>query len=75
MIFAIELEKYMANTGILGIIISKLRYGKKLCPIILLKVDKGLEIGFHCTILLLSLVIRLWVEGSRESLLDAKEIA
>ena len=74
MISAIELERCVAGAGILGIVVSKLRYGKKPCPIILLKVDKNLEIGFYCTILPLSLAVHLWVEGGGESLLDAKEI-
>ena len=65
----------MADTGIHGIIISKLRYGKKLCPIILLKVDKSLKVGFYYTIIPLSLVVSLRVEGNRESPLDIEEIA
>ena len=65
----------MAGAGILGIVVSKLRHEKKLCPIILLKVDKGLEVGFYCTILLLSLAVRLQMNGGGESLLDAEGIA
>ena len=65
----------MANASILGIIVGKLRYGKKPCPIILLEVDKGLEISFHRTILPLSLAVHLRVEGGREFSLNAKEIA
>ena len=75
MISAIELEKYVAGTGIFGIIIGKFYYRKKPCSIILLKVDKSLEVDFHYNILPLSLVIYLQVEGGRKFLLDAKEIA
>ena len=75
MISAIKLKKCVAGTGILGIVVSKLRYRKKPCPIILLNIDKGSEVSFHCTILSLSLVICLRVEGDGESSLDAKEIA
>ena len=75
MISAIELEKCVAGAGILGIVVSKLRYGKKPYPIILLKVDKGLEVGFHHIILPLSLAVCLRVEGVGKSPLDAKEIA
>ena len=75
MISAIELEKCVAGAGILGIVVSKLRHGKKSCQIILLKVDKGLEIGFHRTILPLSLAVRLQMEDGGESPLDAEEIA
>ena len=75
MISAIELEKCVAGAGILGIVVSELCHGKKPCPIILLEVDKGLEVGFHRTILSLSLAIRLRMEGGGESSLDAEEIA
>ena len=75
MIFAIELEKYVAGAGILGVIVGKLCHGKKPCSIILLEVDKDLEIGFHCAILPFGLTVCLWVEGSRESLLYDEKIA
>ena len=75
MISTIELKKCMASTGILGIIVNKLCHKKKLCPIILLKVDKNLQIGFHYTILSLSLAICLRVESGKKSLLNVEEIA
>ena len=65
----------MANTGILGIVIGKLRHGKKLYSIILLKVNKGLEVDFHCAILLFGLTFYLRVKGGEESLLHAMKIA
>ena len=74
MISAIELERCVAGAGIFGIVVSKFRHGKKSCPIILLEVDKNLEVGFHHTILPLSLAIHLRVEDDGESLLDAEEI-
>ena len=75
MISAIELKRCVAGAGILGIVVSELRHGKKSCPIILLEVDKGSEVGFYRTILPLSLVVCLRVEGGGKSLLDAEEIA
>ena len=75
MISAIELKRCVAGACILGIGVGKLHYRKKPCPIILLKVDQDLKISFHCTILLFSLIVYLWVEGGGESPLDAKEIA
>ena len=75
MIFAVELEKRMAGTSIFGIIISKFRYKKKPCPVILFEIDKGSKVGFHCTILLFGLTVCLWVEGGEESPLNAKKIA
>ena len=64
----------MASIGILGVIVGKLRYGKKLCRIILLKVNKGSEVNFYHSILLFSLTVCLQVESGGESLLNAKEI-
>ena len=64
----------MAGAGILGVIIGKLCHGKKPCPIILLKIDNSLEVGFYYTILLFSLVVCLQVEGGKKSLLDIEEI-
>ena len=75
MIFAIKLEKSVAGVGILGIVISKLCYRKKLCPIILLKVDKGSKVSFYYTILLFGLTVYLLVKGGKEFPLDAKKIA
>ena len=58
-ISAIELKRCVTSAGIFGVIVGKIYYGKKLCPIILLEVDEGLEVGFYCTILPLSLAVRL----------------
>ena len=74
MISVIELEYCIAGADIFDIVVSKLCHRKKLCSIILLKVDKGLEVGFYCIILLYGLIVYLWVEGYREFPLDAKEI-
>ena len=74
MISVIELEKYVASIGIFGVIVGKLRHGKKPCPIILLKVDKNSKIGFYCTILPIGLTVRLWIESGRGFLFDAEEI-
>ena len=70
MISAIELKRYVASASVLGIVIGKLCHRKKPCPIILIKVDKGSEVGFHCTILPFGLPVCLGVESVRESLLD-----
>ena len=74
MISAIKLKKYMAGVNILGVIINKFRYDKKLCPIILLKVDKSLEIGFYCTILPFHLAVYLQIEDNKKFPLNAIEI-
>ena len=75
MISAVELEKYAVNIDIFSVIIGKLYHKKKLCPIILLKVDKSLEVGFYCIILSLSLAVYLQVKSGKKFLLDIEEIA
>ena len=75
MISAIKLKKYMTGISIFSIVISKLCYRKKLCPIILFKIDKSLEVSFDHTIVSFNLAICLRVEDDKKSLLDAKEIA
>ena len=67
MISAIKFKRYVASAGIFGIVIGKLRHGKKLYPIILLNVDKGLEVGFHHTILPFGLPVSLRVKSDEES--------
>ena len=49
----------MAGIGIFGIILGELCYEKKPYLIILLKVDKSLEVGFHYIILPLNLALYL----------------
>ena len=75
MISAIELKKCVANASNFGIIVGKICYEKKSCLLILLKIDKSLEVGFYYTILFFDLTICLWVEDGGESPLDAEEIA
>ena len=64
----------MAGAGILGIVVSELHPEKKLCPIILLEVNKNSEVGFYYTILPHSLAFCLRVKGGGEFPLDAKQI-
>ena len=75
MIFAIEFKKCVTGSDIFGIVVGKFCYKKKLNPIILFKIDKNSKIGFHCTILLFGLTVRLWIEGGEESSFNAKEKA
>ena len=59
-----ELKRCMAGAVILDVVVGKLRHRKKPCPIILLKVNEVLKVGFYRTILLLSLAARLWIKDS-----------
>ena len=49
----------MTSASIFGIILDKLRHRKKLYSIILLKIDKDLEVNFYCAILPFGLTVRL----------------
>ena len=65
MISIIKLKKYIAGANIFSTLVIKL------CLVILFKVDKGLEISFYYTILLLFLAVRLKVEGDEEFLFNS----
>ena len=54
-----KLKKGVANASILGIIVNKLRYKKKLYLIILFEVDKCVKVCFYNAILILGLTIYL----------------
>ena len=75
MIFAVELERRVTGSSILGIIIDKFRYKKKLCLVILFEINKSLKIDFHYIILYFDLTIHLWVKDGREFPLDVEKIA
>ena len=66
----IQLEGGIAGAGIFRIILGKFSHRQEPCPVILLVVDEGPEVGLHFTILPFSLAVSLGVEGGRESLLD-----
>ena len=68
---AIQLKRSIAATSIVRIIIGKFPYWEKPSSAVLFIVDKSPEIGFHCTILLFCLLVRLGVESGKKSLLDA----
>ena len=70
MISTVELEKRVAGASILNIVVGKLCHGRKLCPIILLEVDKSLEVDFHHIIMPFGLPVYLGVENGGEFLLD-----
>ena len=75
MVAAVQLEKQVASTCILGIIISKLSHEQELSQIILLKIDKSPKIGLHGTLLRLRTTVSLRVKSSGEPPLDAKKVA
>ena len=75
MISVIELKKYIAGTGVFGIVVGKLCHEKKPCLIILLVVDENSKVDFYCIILPLSLAVCLRMKSSEKSPLHVKKIA
>lgn len=59
---AVEFETRMINTCILCIIIYKVCHEQKFCLIILLSIDKNLEIDYYCIGMLLGLAIYLRIK-------------
>lgn len=74
MITAIQLEKRIADTHILSIIISKLGHWQEHYLVILFEIDKDLEVSLYCTILMFGLAVCLRVEDYRKPLFDSKEV-
>lgn len=75
MIIVIQLKKNVAGAYILGIVIDKLGYKQKPSPIVLLKIDKNLEIRFYYTILMFYLPICLKIKSGGELPFNAKKVA
>ena len=64
MISIVKFKKCVIATGIFGIIVNKLCYKKKLCPIILFEVNKGSQVKFYHIVLLFGLIIYLKIEDN-----------
>ena len=58
----VQLKRYIANTCIFGIIVSKLNYWSKTGSIILLKVNKRLKVDFYNAYLLFYVAINLKIK-------------
>ena len=65
----------MAAACIFSIVISKLGYWQKFCPVILFKFDKSLEVSFYHTILTFGLAIYLKMKSCRKFLFDSEKVA
>lgn len=70
-IAAVQLRRYVAGIGVFCIIIDKFSYWKKPYQVILLEVDKNLDVGFYFTVLSFSLIISLRIKGGKKFLFDA----
>lgn len=64
MVPVIKQKKYVTSTGVFRIIVSKFSYKKKSNLVILLIIDKNVEVGCQNTVLSLNLAIGLQVKGS-----------
>ena len=59
MIAAIKFEQYVIGASVFGVIVRKLSHQYKPGPVILLEVDKNLEISLYTTVLPLCLAVSL----------------
>lgn len=73
-IIVIEFKNCETDNYTLYIIVYKYGHKKEFYLVIMLIVDKNLEINLYYTILSLSLAIFLWVKDNRKFLLNTKEI-
>lgn len=71
----IQHKIYIADIYIFYIVICKLCYWQKLGLIILLEIDKKLEIIIYYAVLPFDLAISLRIKNSKELLFDTKEVA
>ena len=74
MIATIQLKKRITNTCVFGIIISEPGYWYEPGPIILLEIDKALEVGFHSILLFFGLTVSLQIKGGKKPTLDTKKV-
>lgn len=70
----VELKKKKADTYVFCIIISKFRHWQEFCAIILLVIDKNLEISFYCIILFFSLTVNIEIKGGGEFFLNVYKV-
>ena len=75
MIATIHLEKCMTGARVIDIIIRELGYCEEPGLIVLLEIDKSLEVGFHGTVLPFGLAVGLRIEGGEKPTLHAEEVA
>lgn len=75
MIVAFELERFVIDAHIFGIVISEIGYWQDPSQIVLFPIDEWIKIYLHCTILLLGAAIRLRMKCREELPLYAKKVA
>ena len=65
----------MTGFCVFGIIINKLGHWEEPGPIVLLEIDKRLEVDFYNTVLSFALAVSLRMEGDEKPTLDIKEVS
>lgn len=74
MIATIELKRRIVSTRILSIVIHEFQYRQESCPIILLSIDKNMQMNFHHAVLSLGWAICLRIKSDEKLLLNAKKV-
>ena len=65
MVPKVQFKGHMTDTCVFGIVVSKLGHCKEPSPVILLEVDKSLEISFYSAVLPLGLTVNLRVKRGK----------
>lgn len=74
MITVVKLEKDIAGTDILSIVILKFSHKQELCPVFLVLIDGNLQLNLHYSVLSLGLAICLRIKCNWKLLLNIKEV-
>lgn len=73
MIIAVELREYVTGTCILDVIIYKFRYWQEFCPMVLLPIDKNMQISFYCAMFSFLSAICLGIKCREKLSLDFQQ--
>lgn len=73
-IAVVELEKRMSSISIFNIVVYKFPYGQKPCQVVLVLIEKSMQICLNYAILLLGLAVCLQLKCSTKFLLYMKKV-
>ena len=74
MVAVVQLKGCVAGAGIFRIIISKFSHQKEPCSVVLLEINEGTKVGFHCAVLPLGLAVNLRIEGCGKSPFNSEKV-
>ena len=74
MVATVELERWVTQTGVFGVVIGKFRHWEEPCLVILLSIHENTKVSLYNAVLLLRLTVYLRVERDGEFSLDVEEV-